>query len=85
MGKKRYWRMPQKKSKKEYKVGGSRSRFFKEVLEQVKGEFGYRLQCSNDASCVQCEAVGQLGKLQRGMQEGRKAVWMDCKKASGGL
>ena len=53
---------------------------FKEVLEHVKGEFGCRLQCSNDASCVQCGGVGQLGKLQRGMQERRKAVWMDCKR-----
>ena len=30
---------------------------------------GYRLQCPNNAPCVQCKEVGQLGKLQRGIQE----------------
>ena len=35
-GQERYWRMPQEKTKKECKVAGSRSRPFKEVLEQVK-------------------------------------------------
>ena len=35
----------------------------------------YRLQCPNTAPCVQCKEVGQLGELQRGMKERRKAEW----------
>ena len=30
---------------------------------------GHRLQCPNSEPCVQCKEVGQLGKLQRGIQE----------------
>ena len=39
---------------------------------------GHRLQCPNDPSCVHRIEVGQLGKLQRGIHERRKAMWMDC-------
>ena len=47
---------------------------FKDVLEKSQKKCGYRLQCPNDAPCVQCKAVGQLGNLQRGMQERRTAM-----------
>ena len=39
----------------------------------VQKKCGYRLRCPNDASCVQCEEVERWGKVQRRMQEGRKA------------